>query len=55
MIGTQGASRTRPVSGRGWKAVLNAGLGNTRTRILGVFLILIAVLGTVVLRQYANI
>ncbi len=55
MIGTQGSSRARPVSGRGWKAVLNAGLGNTRTRILGVFLILIAVLGTVVLRHYANI
>src|SRR5437667_2678892 len=31
-----------------------AGLGDTRTRILGVFLIVVAVLGTVVLRAFAN-
>src|SRR2546428_9975599 len=31
-----------------------AGLGDARTRILGVFLIVVAVLGTVVLRAFAN-
>jgi len=31
-----------------------AGLGDPRTRILGVFLIVVAVLGTVVLRAFAN-
>jgi hypothetical protein len=39
---------------RGWRAAIAAGLGDTRTRVLGVFLIVVAVLGTVVLRAYAN-
>jgi hypothetical protein len=40
---------------RGWRASLDAGLGDNRTRILGVFLILVAILGTYVMRAYANI
>jgi hypothetical protein len=40
--------------GRGWRAILETGLGDSRTRILGVFLILVAVLGTYLLRTYAN-
>ena len=31
-----------------------AGLGDARTRILGVFLIVVAVLGTLLLRAFAN-
>src|SRR5881409_2028237 len=38
-----------------WHAVLERGLGDTRTRILGVFLIIVAVVGTVLMRSYANI
>ena len=38
-----------------WRAVLERGLGDTRTRILGVFLIIVAVVGTVLMRSYANI
>src|SRR5436189_281690 len=30
---------------RGWRATFDAGLGDNRTRILGVFLILLAILG----------
>ena len=41
--------------GRGWRGVLEAGLGDSRTRVLGVFLILVAVIGTLLLRSYANI
>lgn len=41
--------------GRSWRAVLDSGLGDERTRILGVFLIIIAVVGTFLLRSYANI
>src|SRR5438128_11624461 len=40
---------------RRWQAVLEAGLGDARTRILGVFLIVVAVVGTVLMRSYANI
>src|SRR5437764_167886 len=40
---------------RGWRAAVDAGLGDNRTRILGVFLILLAILGTYVMRAYANI
>lgn len=48
--------RRLPVAPRsGWRGVVSAGLGDTKTRILGVFLVLVAVLGTVVLRDYANI
>ena len=41
--------------GRGWRGTLDAGLGDARTRILGVFLIIVAVLGAYVMRAYANI
>ncbi len=41
--------------GRGWRAVIEAGLGDTRTRVLGVFLIIIAVVGTFLMHSYANI
>ena len=41
--------------GRGCSAVLEAGLGDARTRMLGVFLIIVAVVGTVLMRSYANI
>src|SRR5947208_1201698 len=40
---------------RGWRGILEAGLGDARTRVLGVFLILVAVIGTLLLRSYANI
>ena len=40
---------------RAWSAALERGLGDRRTRMLGMLLILLAVLGKVVLRQYANI
>jgi hypothetical protein len=39
---------------RGWKAALDAGLGDRRTRILGVLLILVAVLGKTSMRSFAN-
>src|SRR5437899_1914892 len=38
--------------GRGWSAVLEAGLGDARTRMLGVFLIVVAVVGTVLMRSF---
>lgn len=38
----------------GLRNAIAEGLGDTRTRILGAFLIVVAVLGTVVLRAYAN-
>ncbi len=41
--------------GRGWRATLESGLGDARTRLLGVFLIIVAVLGTYVMRAFANI
>lgn len=41
--------------GRGWRGALDAGLGDRRTRILGVFLIVVAVLGTYVMHAFANI
>ena len=40
---------------RSWRELFDAGLGDTRTRILGIFLILIAVLGTYLMHAYANI
>jgi hypothetical protein len=40
---------------RRWRAALEAGLGDNRTRLLGIFLILVAVLGTYVMRAFANI
>ncbi len=40
---------------RSWRRILESGLGDERTRILGVFLIIVAVLGTFVMRRYANI
>ncbi|HWM50281.1 MAG TPA: DUF6580 family putative transport protein [Thermoplasmata archaeon] len=40
---------------RGWRASLEAGIGDGRTRILGIFLILVAVLGTYLMRAFANI
>ena len=40
---------------RGCRAAIDSGLGDERTRILGVFLIIVAVLGTFLLRRYANI
>lgn len=39
----------------GWKAAVLRGLGDRRTRVLGILLILLAVVGKLVLRQYANI
>jgi hypothetical protein len=39
----------------GWRAAWEAGLGDGRTRILGVLLILLAVLGKVATRAFANI
>jgi len=39
----------------GWRDRLDAGLGDARTRILGVLLVLLAVLGTYVMHAYANI
>src|SRR5947208_16378032 len=40
---------------RDWRGIVEAGLGDARTRVLGVFLILVAVIGTLLLRSYANI
>ncbi len=41
--------------GRGWRAILDAGLGDARTRMLGLFLIVVAVVGTILMHSYANI
>ena len=38
-----------------WRARVDEGLGDTRTRILGAFLILVAVLGTYLMHAFANI
>src|SRR5205809_6151423 len=38
-----------------WSARLDEGLGDARTRILGVFLILVAILGTYLMHAFANI
>src|SRR5437879_320742 len=38
-----------------WRARVDEGLGDTRTRILGVFLILVAILGTYWMHAFANI
>jgi len=38
-----------------WRAAFETGLGDRRTRILGVLLIVLAVAGKSVLRQYANV
>ncbi len=40
--------------GRGWHAALEAGLGDRRTRILGVLLIIVAVVGKLPLQAFAN-
>src|SRR5438552_18705344 len=40
---------------RDWRGIVEAGLGDARTRGLGVFLILVAVIGTLPLRSYADI
>ena len=40
---------------RGWRERIDVGLGNARTRILGIFLIIVAILGSLVMRRYANI
>jgi hypothetical protein len=40
---------------RNWRSVIDKGLGDTRTRMLGVLLILVAVLGTYGMRFFANI
>src|SRR3989442_3992503 len=47
--------RTGCEMGRGWRAVVEAGLGDARTRILGVFLIIVAVVGAFLMHSYANI
>jgi len=41
--------------GGGRRPLVEAGLGDTRTRILGVFLIIVAVVGTFLMHSYANI
>jgi len=40
---------------RSWRSILESGLGDGRTQILGIFLIVVAVTGTLVMRRYANI
>src|SRR5881396_1580587 len=40
---------------RSWRSILESGLGDGRTQILGIFLIIVAVTGTLVMRRYANI
>src|SRR5437867_12933185 len=40
---------------RDWRGIVEAGLGDARTRVRGVFLILVAGIGTLLLRSYANI
>src|SRR3989449_7637214 len=47
--------RTGCEMGRGWQAVVETGLGDARTRVLGVFLIIVAVVGTFLMHSYANI
>src|SRR3989441_2916547 len=47
--------RTGCEMGRGWRAVVETGLGDARTRVLGVFLIIVAVVGTFLMHSYANI
>src|SRR2546426_9428816 len=47
--------RTGCEMGRGWRTVVETGLGDARTRVLGVFLIIVAVVGAVLLHSYANI
>src|SRR3989442_12695486 len=47
--------RTGCEMGRGWRAVVETGLGDARTRVLGVFLIIVAVVGPFLLHSYANI
>lgn len=39
---------------RPWRAVLDTGLGPPRTRILGILLIFVAVLGTYLMRAFSN-
>ncbi|HEX9341863.1 MAG TPA: DUF6580 family putative transport protein [Thermoplasmata archaeon] len=41
--------------GRAWRAVLEAGFGDARTRLLGSFLIVVAVAGTYIMHTFANI
>ncbi len=41
--------------GRGWRATIEEGLGDARTRLLGSFLIVIAVVGTYIMHTFANI
>src|SRR2546428_9942483 len=53
--GVSAHRRTGCEMGRGWRAVVEAGLGDARTRILGVFLIIVAVVGTFLMHSYANI
>lgn len=55
MIAWRAVRKTRTTPATGWRGWLEAGLGDTRTRILGVLLIFLAVLGTIVLRSFANI
>jgi hypothetical protein len=40
---------------RPWRASLEAGLGDGRTRVLGIFLIVVAVLGKYLMHAFANI
>src|SRR6266704_2329263 len=40
--------------GRGWRAAIEAGLGDARTRLLGSFLIVVAVVGTYIMHTFAN-
>src|SRR2546422_6542604 len=47
--------RTGCEMGRGWRAVVETGLGDARTRVLGVFLIIVAVGGTFLMHSDANI
>src|SRR6266508_1204764 len=40
--------------GRGWRATIETGLGDARTRLLGCFLIVVAVIGTYIMHTFAN-
>src|SRR6266704_2598768 len=40
--------------GSGWRATIEAGLGDARTRLLGSFLIVVAVVGTYIMHTFAN-
>src|SRR2546421_9324875 len=53
--GVSAHRRTGCEMGRGWRAVVETGLGDARTRVLGVFLIIVAVVGTFLMHSYANI